>query len=78
MRDIDYGTYPLVTSSNTGTSGVASGAGIPPQKIDRVIGIIKAYTTRVGEGPFPTELLDNTGKHIARVGSKSCCKCWWY
>ena len=70
MLDIDYGTYPFVTSSNTGTSGVASGAGIPPQKIDRVIGIIKAYTTRVGEGPFPTELLDNTGKHIARVGNE--------
>ena len=70
MLDIDYGTYPFVTSSNTGTSGVASGAGIPPQKIDRVIGIIKAYTTRVGEGPFPTELLDHTGKHIASVGSE--------
>ena len=70
MLDIDYGTYPYVTSSNTGTSGVASGAGIPPQKIDRVVGIVKAYTTRVGEGPFPTELLDSTGEHIAKVGNE--------
>ena len=70
MLDIDFGTYPYVTSSNTGAGGVASGAGIPPQSIDRVIGIVKAYTTRVGGGPFPTELTDETGEHIARVGAE--------
>jgi adenylosuccinate synthase len=70
MLDIDFGTYPYVTSSNTGAGGVASGAGIPPQSIDRVIGIVKAYTTRVGGGPFPTELTDSTGEHIARVGAE--------
>ena len=70
MLDIDFGTYPYVTSSNTGAGGVASGAGVPPQSIDRVIGIIKAYTTRVGGGPFPTELTDQTGEHIARVGAE--------
>lgn len=70
MLDIDFGTYPYVTSSNTGAGGVASGAGIPPQSIDRVIGIVKAYTTRVGGGPFPTELTDTTGEHIARVGAE--------
>ena len=68
MLDVDFGSYPFVTSSNTGAGGVASGAGIPPQSINRVIGIIKAYTTRVGGGPFPTELTDNIGKHIAKVG----------
>ena len=70
MLDIDFGTYPYVTSSNTGAGGVASGAGIPPQSIDLVIGIFKAYTTRVGGGPFPTELTDATGEHIARVGAE--------
>ena len=70
MLDIDFGTYPFVTSSNTGTSGVASGSGVPPQKIDKVIGIIKAYTTRVGGGPFPTELFDSVGEHIAKVGNE--------
>ena len=70
MLDIDFGTYPYVTSSNTGAGGVASGAGVPPQSIDRVIGIVKAYTTRVGGGPFPTELTDETGEHIARVGAE--------
>ncbi len=70
MLDVDFGTYPYVTSSNTGAGGVASGAGIPPQSIDRVIGIIKAYTTRVGGGPFPTELNDRTGEHIASIGKE--------
>ena len=70
MLDIDFGTYPYVTSSNTGAGGVASGAGVPPQSINRVIGIVKAYTTRVGGGPFPTELTDETGEHIARVGAE--------
>ncbi len=68
MLDVDFGTYPFVTSSNTGAGGAPSGSGVPPNAIDRVVGIIKAYTTRVGEGPFPTELKDEMGAHIAKVG----------
>ncbi len=68
MLDIDFGTYPFVTSSSTGAGGAPAGSGIPPNAIDRVIGIVKAYTTRVGEGPFPTELFDEMGAHIAKVG----------
>lgn len=68
MLDVDFGTYPFVTSSNTGAGGAPSGSGIPPNAIDRVVGIVKAYTTRVGGGPFPTELLDDMGAHIAKVG----------
>ncbi|HSR87498.1 MAG TPA: adenylosuccinate synthase, partial [Pontiella sp.] len=68
MLDIDFGTYPFVTSSSTGAGGAPAGSGIPPNAIDRVIGIVKAYTTRVGEGPFPTELKDEMGAHIAKVG----------
>jgi adenylosuccinate synthase len=68
MLDVDFGTYPFVTSSSTGAGGVASGAGIPPHCIDDVIGIVKAYTTRVGEGPFPTELLDADGEKMRSVG----------
>ena len=68
MLDVDFGTYPFVTSSSTGAGGAPSGSGVPPNAIDRVIGIVKAYTTRVGEGPFPTELFDDMGKHIAKVG----------
>lgn len=56
MLDIDFGTYPYVTSSSTGVNGVCSGLGVPPNKIETRIGVMKAYTTRVGEGPFPTEL----------------------
>jgi len=70
MLDIDFGTYPFVTSSSTGAGGVASGAGVPPHSIDDVIGIVKAYTTRVGEGPFPTELFDDDGKELAQVGKE--------
>lgn len=70
MLDVDFGTYPYVTSSNTSAGGAPSGSGIPPHAIDRVIGIIKAYTTRVGEGPFPTELHDEMGAHIAKVGNE--------
>lgn len=70
MLDIDFGTYPFVTSSSTGAGGVAAGAGIPPHSIDDVIGIVKAYTTRVGEGPFPTELFDDDGKELAKVGNE--------
>ena len=68
MLDVDFGTYPFVTSSNTGAGGAPSGSGVPPNAIDRVVGIVKAYTTRVGEGPFPTELTDEMGAHIAKVG----------
>jgi len=70
MLDIDFGTYPFVTSSSTGAGGVSAGAGIPPHSIDEVIGIVKAYTTRVGEGPFPTELFDEDGKQLAKVGNE--------
>ncbi|VGO22769.1 adenylosuccinate synthase [Pontiella sulfatireligans] len=68
MLDVDFGSYPFVTSSNTGAGGAPSGSGVPPNAIDRVVGIVKAYTTRVGEGPFPTELHDDMGAHIAQVG----------
>ncbi len=68
MLDIDYGTYPFVTSSNTVTAGVSVGLGIAPTKIKNVIGIAKAYTTRVGSGPFPTELDNDTGERIREVG----------
>ncbi len=70
MLDIDFGTYPYVTSSNTITSGACNGLGIAPTKIKEVIGIAKAYCTRVGSGPFPTELLDETGEQIRRIGSE--------
>ena len=68
MLDIDYGTYPFVTSSTTTSPGAAIGAGIAPSKIDRVIGIVKAYTTRVGSGPFPTELHDQWGEFLSTKG----------
>ncbi|RPF51110.1 adenylosuccinate synthase [Aquisalibacillus elongatus] len=68
MLDIDQGTYPYVTSSNTSAAGVATGSGIGPNKINKVVGVSKAYTTRVGDGPFPTELNDETGEQIRRVG----------
>lgn len=68
MLDIDEGTYPFVTSSNASAAGVAAGAGIGPSRVDHVIGVCKAYTSRVGEGPFPTELHDEIGNHIREVG----------
>jgi len=68
MLDIDFGTYPFVTSSNTTAGGACTGSGVAPSRIDRVVGVIKAYTTRVGEGPFPTELFDEDGAEMARVG----------
>jgi len=68
MLDIDFGTYPFVTSSNASSGGACTGAGVPPQRISRVIGVIKAYTTRVGEGPFPTELKDATGDQLRAKG----------
>lgn len=70
MLDIDFGTYPYVTSSNTISAGVCSGLGIAPNKIQDVIGIAKAYCTRVGSGPFPTELLDETGEKLRQVGKE--------
>ena len=70
MLDIDLGTYPFVTSSNTTVGGALAGAGVGPTAIDYVLGIVKAYTTRVGAGPFPTELFDETGRHLASVGSE--------
>ena len=68
MLDIDFGTYPFVTSSNTTAAGACTGLGVAPNKIGKVFGIFKAYTTRVGSGPFPTELFDEDGKTMARVG----------
>ena len=68
LLDIDHGTYPYVTSSNTTVGGVATGAGFGPLKLDYVLGIVKAYTTRVGSGPFPTELNDGVGEHLGVKG----------
>jgi adenylosuccinate synthase len=71
LLDVDHGTYPYVTSSNSSTAGVWSGSGVPARKLDRVIGVIKAYSTRVGRGPFPTELNDGpdgVGERIRRTG----------
>ncbi len=70
MLDIDHGTYPFVTSSNSTAGGACTGLGIPPGKISRVIGVIKAYTTRVGEGPFPTELHDGYGEQLRNDGAE--------
>lgn len=68
LLDVEFGTYPFVTSSNTTASGACSGLGISPRRIGKVMGIFKAYTTRVGSGPFPTELLDETGQKIRDQG----------
>ena len=68
LLDIDFGTYPFVTSSNATAGGACTGSGIPPHRIDQVIGVIKAYTTRVGSGPFMTELTDEVGQHLGREG----------
>ena len=70
LLDIDFGTYPFVTSSNTTSAGACTGLGIAPNKINKVFGIFKAYTTRVGSGPFPTELFDPTGERMAKVGNE--------
>ncbi len=84
MLDIDFGSYPYVTSSNTGAGGAPSGSGVPPNAIDRVVGIVKAYTTRVGGGPFPTELHDDMGAHIAEIGNEfgattgRARRCGWF
>jgi len=68
MLDVEYGTYPYATSSHTVAGGASTGTGIGPKHIDDIIGIVKAYTTRVGEGPMPTELFDETGKHLSEKG----------
>ena len=68
LLDIDHGTYPFVTSSNTVAATASSGTGIGPARLDYILGIVKAYTTRVGAGPFPTELFDDFGAHLAKVG----------
>ena len=70
MLDIDFGSYPFVTSSNTITAGACTGLGIAPNKIGKVYGIFKAYCTRVGSGPFPTELLDETGETLRKIGNE--------
>ncbi|UGU16433.1 adenylosuccinate synthase [Sinomicrobium kalidii] len=70
LLDIDFGTYPFVTSSNTTAAGACTGLGVAPNRIGEVLGIFKAYTTRVGSGPFPTELFDEDGKTMARVGNE--------
>ena len=82
--DVDHGTYPFVTSSNPTAGGACTGSGIGPTRIDRVIGIVKAYTTRVGAGPFPTELDDKWGEFLQRVGHEVGVntgrprRCGWY
>ncbi|WP_447644397.1 adenylosuccinate synthase [Nocardioides zeae] len=84
MLDVDHGTYPFVTSSNPVAGGVCVGAGIGPSRIDRVVGVIKAYTTRVGSGPFPTELFDADGENLQRIGGEvgvstgRTRRCGWY
>ena len=70
LLDIDLGTYPFVTSSNTTAGGAATGTGFGPRYLDGVLGVAKAYVTRVGAGPFPTELIDATGAHLAKVGKE--------
>ncbi|MEY3668383.1 MAG: hypothetical protein RL572_1923 [Pseudomonadota bacterium] len=84
LLDIDHGTYPFVTSSNTTAGGTATGSGFGPLYLDYVLGITKAYTTRVGSGPFPTELFDDTGAHLATVGKEKGAttgrarRCGWF
>ena len=84
LLDVDHGTYPFVTSSSATAGGACTGSGIPPTRLDRVIGIVKAYTTRVGEGPFPTELDDDFGEHLRKVGAEYGTttgrprRCGWY
>jgi adenylosuccinate synthase len=84
MLDVDHGTYPFVTSSNAVAGGVCVGAGVGPTRINRVIGVVKAYTTRVGAGPFPTELFDENGERLWTVGGEVGVstgrdrRCGWY
>jgi adenylosuccinate synthase len=82
--DIDHGTYPFVTSSNTSAGAAATGSGLGPASFDAVVGVVKAYTTRVGSGPFPTELFDDMGAHLAKVGAEfgattgRARRCGWF
>ncbi|GAA1407636.1 MULTISPECIES: adenylosuccinate synthase [Oerskovia] len=84
MLDVDHGTYPFVTSSNATAGGALTGSGVGPTKISSVIGVIKAYTTRVGEGPFPTELFDEMGEYLLKAGGEygvttgRARRCGWY
>ena len=84
MLDVDHGTYPFVTSSNPTAGGACTGSGIPPTRIDRVVAVVKAYTTRVGEGPFPTELDDADGQRLRDNGNEYGTttgrprRCGWY
>jgi adenylosuccinate synthase len=84
LLDVDHGTYPFVTSSSATAGGACTGSGIPPMRLDRVIGIVKAYTTRVGEGPFPTELHDDAGENLRKTGAEYGTttgrprRCGWY
>ncbi len=84
MLDVDHGTYPFVTSSNATAGGACTGSGVGPTRIDRVVGVIKAYTTRVGEGPFPTELDDDQGEWLRKTGGEYGVttgrprRCGWY
>ncbi|KLT72526.1 adenylosuccinate synthetase [Neisseria arctica] len=84
LLDIDYGTYPYVTSSNCLAGAAAAGAGVPPQMLNYVLGIVKAYTTRVGSGPFPTELFDEVGAGLAKRGNEfgsvtgRARRCGWF
>jgi adenylosuccinate synthase len=84
LLDVDHGTYPYVTSSSPTSGGACTGTGIPPTKIDSVFGIVKAYTTRVGLGPFPTELTDEDGEKLRKIGAEYGAttgrprRCGWY
>jgi adenylosuccinate synthase len=84
MLDVDHGTYPFVTSSNATAGGACTGTGVGPTRINRVVGVVKAYTTRVGEGPMPTELLDEFGERLRAVGHEYGTttgrprRCGWY
>src|SRR5206468_9462761 len=84
LLDVDHGTYPFVTSSNPTAGGACTGSGIPPTRISTVVGVVKAYTTRVGSGPFPTELLDEWGDRLRDVGAEFGTttgrprRCGWY
>ena len=84
MLDVDHGSYPFVTSSNATAAGACTGSGVPPTSIDRVVAVVKAYSTRVGEGPFPTELLDEAGERLRSVGGEYGTttgrprRCGWY
>src|SRR5690606_34623350 len=84
LLDVDHGTYPYVTSSNTVAGQAAAGSGLGPRSVGYVLGIVKAYTTRVGEGPFPTELFDKVGERIAERGREfgtvtgRARRCGWF